>query len=594
MIGSTSRGSGFRGVLSYVFGPGKHEAPDRARLLVGSMMGMNPRELSAEFGLLRTLRPDCKNPVKHISFSLPPGEHLTDSQWLEVGKRKAAQEGWDTWCMVEHTDEPHEHFHMIASRITQGGQVIRETGFDVAKTEQLCRQVELDFGLRQVASPERSAAGKKIPDRTKKPTRPEKKRDERIGYLSDKQQLQAIVANAVAKAKTPDELEMLLEDKQVDVRWNIKGGKTQGVSFGLRNYVATGSELGTDFKWAALSAQMEANQKGETDVRRKTRPRKAYPSVEREGLRSSAVALVNGWSSPRSSRGVAETLGRVERSVPEMGTWWGPLQGNSGIGGLGAALATRPDNGELDARSQGGAGDLGAGAAAQGELGHPPGLLPGRSADTPPRSLLVGPDTPRPDRGGGSGGLADLAGRGPGADGSHGLGGPGQAVIPGGSAPGRTDGGQPGQGMGSMGEPERGPVPVHHHHPLMDEAEEAYAEAKAEAARVLRELGQAQAGGLDDWLSPILPRDPAVLPSPEGYPEQPPALRMAWSLQGLWEGVQAIAQVAQEALQQLGLIRKREIPPSAPSKALETPFRPVEPPSKSKLPVKAERKGIEF
>ena len=145
-----------------------------------------------------------------------------------------------------------------------------------------------------------------------------------------------------------------------------------------------------------------------------------------------------------------------------------------------------------------------------------------------------------------------------------------------------------------MGEPERGPVPVHHHHPLMDEAEEAYAEAKAEAARVLRELGQAQAGGLDDWLSPILPRDPAVLPSPEGYPEQPPALRMAWSLQGLWEGVQAIAQVAQEALQQLGLIRKREIPPSAPSKALETPFRPVEPPSKSKLPVKAERKGIEF
>jgi hypothetical protein len=588
MIGSTSRGGGFRGVLDYVFGPGKHDVPDRARLLVGSMMGMNPRELAAEFGLVRQLRPDCKKPVKHISFSLPPGEHLADSQWLEIGRRKAAQEGWDTWCMVEHTDEPHEHFHMIASRITQGGQVIRETGFDIAKTEQLCRQVELDFGLRQVASPERSAAGKKIPDRIKKPTRSEKKRDERTGVMSDKQQLQAILAKAAAKAKTPDELEMLLEDAHVDVRWNRKGGQIQGVSFGLRNYAAKGSKLGEDFKWAALSARLEANQKGEKDARRKSRPRKAYPSVEREGLRASAVALVKGWSRPGSSLGVAETLQRVDRSVPEMGHWWGPPEGNGSIGGLGAVLAPWPASGDLET----GGSDLGPATAAQGAGGGTQELHPGWGSEAPPRPILGRPDAAGPDRGGRSGYLAGLAGGRPGGDGSLGLDWAGRQIIPGGGAPGRADGGKSGQGLGSLGQPEWGPV--RNPHPLMAEAEKAYAEAKTEAAGVIQELSQAREGGLDDWLSPILPRDPVVLPSPPGYPEPPPVLRMAWSLQALWDGVQALAQVAQEALQRLGGVRKREMPPPALLKGLEAPPRPMESPSKPKLPVKAERKGIDF
>ena len=118
MIGKTTRGGGGRGLLDYVFGPGEHGIKDRAKLIGGSMAGWDPRSLAKEFGELRAMRPDIKNPFKHISFSLPPGEHLTDEQWLEVGKAKAAQEGWTTWCLVRHTDEPQDHTHFVGSRIT--------------------------------------------------------------------------------------------------------------------------------------------------------------------------------------------------------------------------------------------------------------------------------------------------------------------------------------------------------------------------------------------------------------------------------------------------------------------------------------------
>ena len=39
MIGKTSRGPGFRGVLIYVFGPGKHNKPGRAEYIGGTLSG---------------------------------------------------------------------------------------------------------------------------------------------------------------------------------------------------------------------------------------------------------------------------------------------------------------------------------------------------------------------------------------------------------------------------------------------------------------------------------------------------------------------------------------------------------------------------
>jgi hypothetical protein len=128
----------------------------------------------------------------------------------------------------------------------------------------------------------------------------------------------------------------------------------------------------------------------------------------------------------------------------------------------------------------------------------------------------------------------------------------------------------------------------------MTEAEQAYAEAKAQAVEAIGEVSRREAGSLSDWLPPVLPRDPVELPPPPGHPEPPLALRMAWHVRSIWEGVQELAQAAQEALQRLGVLKERELPYPEPSKSLEAPPRPLEPPSPPKPPAKREDRGIDL
>ena len=131
----------------------------------------------------------------------------------------------------------------------------------------------------------------------------------------------------------------------------------------------------------------------------------------------------------------------------------------------------------------------------------------------------------------------------------------------------------------------------------MTEAEQAYAEAKAQAVEAIMEVNRHEAGGLSDWLPPVLPRDPVELPPPAGHPEPPLALRMAWHIRSLWEGVQELAQAAQEALQRLGVLKERELPPPELPKSLETPFKPVATPAPP-IPEKPKqangKRGIDF
>ena len=292
MIGSTSRGGGFRGVLNYVFGPGKHDKPDRATIIGGTMMGRGPQSLAREFGELRAMRPDIKNPVKHISLRNPEGEPLSPETWVEIAHELAKRKGWDTYVVVAHDDEgPDIHPHMVASRITQDGRVIREEAFDVKDIEVLCREMEIKHGLTRVASPERSAAGKKLANTVKKPTRDQVKMVERTGKESSMGRLQKLVSSAMAHAKNPDELAAVLAESGVDVRWNMKSQKIAGVSFLIEgdDKPMSGTALGTDFKWAALSRQMETNQSKEiTDASQSRIPRTfRQPSIaDRRAVRA--------------------------------------------------------------------------------------------------------------------------------------------------------------------------------------------------------------------------------------------------------------------------------------------------------------------
>ena len=75
MIAKMVKGRGFRGALNYLF------RGDRATIVGGNLSGRSPRELAAEFGQFRKLRPGLAKAVVHIPLSAHPNDRpLTDAE----------------------------------------------------------------------------------------------------------------------------------------------------------------------------------------------------------------------------------------------------------------------------------------------------------------------------------------------------------------------------------------------------------------------------------------------------------------------------------------------------------------------------------
>jgi len=399
VIANISRGGGFRGALEYVFGKSK-EGQDRAVLIGGTMMGRNPRELAAEFGELRALNSGCKNPVKHVAFALPPGENITDSQAVEVCRRKAQLEGWDTFCVVRHTDEPHAHWHMIGSRITQDGRIMREASWEYERTQNLCREMEQEYGLRGVENTP-GIRSHRTRTETKEITWNERQMVERTGEKSLKQQLQDLVEKAAKTATSPEHFVAVLEASSVQVDLNRRGDKITGASFRMGDFAAKGSALGKAFTWGSLAQQIEGNKpkaKKEKAHGPRTRNRAEPEALDltwADGLTPDSVALDGRRGRGRKGQDLAgvRVLGEADPAAPAPGSGalGGPDAPGAGAdpradvmgGGLGAG-ASLPVPGAVEPPGP----PILAAPAPAGAVGGPELAAPGQQPRGPVREAL--------------------------------------------------------------------------------------------------------------------------------------------------------------------------------------------------------------
>ena len=146
MIAKAVKGKGFRGALEYDL------TKEQGRVIDKNMAGENPRELAAEFGEIRKLRPNLGKAVLHVSLSAAPGEKLTDEQWREIGKRYMDGMGLEKnqFVITRHNDTEHEHIHILANRIRFDGSVTSDSQ-DYKRQEAIMRELERDYGLQRVA-----------------------------------------------------------------------------------------------------------------------------------------------------------------------------------------------------------------------------------------------------------------------------------------------------------------------------------------------------------------------------------------------------------------------------------------------------------
>ena len=243
MIAKAVKGKGFRGALEYDL------SKEQGRVIDSNMAGENPRELAAEFGEIRKLRPTLGKAVLHVSLSAALGEKLTDEQWREIGKRYMDGMGLEKnqFVITRHNDTEHEHIHILANRIRFNGSVTSDSQ-DYKRQEVIMREIERDYGLHQVA-PSHDAE-------RRAPSKGEVEGGMRTGQPSTRQQLQQLCDAAAKDCRSFTEYQERLEASGVELVpvVQLEGSKLSGLSYRLDGGATMkGSDLGKGYSPSGLA-----------------------------------------------------------------------------------------------------------------------------------------------------------------------------------------------------------------------------------------------------------------------------------------------------------------------------------------------------
>ncbi|MEU3897915.1 mobilization protein [Streptomyces sp. NPDC045251] len=213
MVPDVSTGSDSRGLIVYLFGPGRRDEHTDPHIVAAWDMAGAPdpgRDPAATYTQLakrldhhvdlRTRELGGKKPPQHVWHcpvrTAPGDRYLTDTEWAEVARRIVhatgiAPEGDDKacrWIAVRHADD---HIHIMATTVRTDGRRPR-THHDGRRAQAECRKIEAEFGLRRLKSGDLTAP--------RTPTGAERAKAERQGQTVTARQWLREQAYAVAAA----------------------------------------------------------------------------------------------------------------------------------------------------------------------------------------------------------------------------------------------------------------------------------------------------------------------------------------------------------------------------------------------------------
>lgn len=261
-------GTGFRGVLNYA---ADRDSPgaEPGRLIGGNMAGGNPRELAAEFGAIRRLRPDIKKPVWHQSLRLPKGDRLDDEEWVRFADDYMERMGFTDQharCYWMHDDEDGQHIHIVACRVSLDGKV-HDSSHQSMKSTPILAQMERDYKLTLTPGPDVDEDGKIIMPEKRKPKKGEIEQALRKGEEPPRQKLQRIIDEAKADQPTAVQFAERLEAAGVTVFANVAStGRMNGFSFELDGVAFKASQLGKSYSWGQLSKEIDYEQARDSET----------------------------------------------------------------------------------------------------------------------------------------------------------------------------------------------------------------------------------------------------------------------------------------------------------------------------------------
>ncbi|MGW1224776.1 relaxase/mobilization nuclease domain-containing protein [Streptomyces sp. NPDC002530] len=213
MVPDVSTGSDSRGLIAYLFRPGRRDEHTNSHIVAAWDRAGAPdpgRDPAATYSQLarrldhhvdlRTRELGGKKPAQHVWHcpvrTAPDDRYLTDAEWAEVARRVVhatgiAPDGDERacrWIAVRHADD---HIHIMATTVRADGRRPR-THQDGRRAQAECRRIEAEFGLRRLRPGDLTAP--------RTPTGAERAKAERQGQTVTARQWLRERAYAVAAA----------------------------------------------------------------------------------------------------------------------------------------------------------------------------------------------------------------------------------------------------------------------------------------------------------------------------------------------------------------------------------------------------------
>jgi Relaxase/Mobilisation nuclease domain len=229
VIGNIVQGNHFDTCTAYLL------SKSGAVLVAQNTISSDIDGITKEFEVANRLAPHTKDPAFHVSFSIPEGESLPAEDWGKVADRyvRAMQLENHQYIAVRHTDRPHDHMHMLISRISLDRKV-NPLSFSKRRTETFIRQVEKDFGLQVVP------CSWEVDRRDRQP-----RKCYENGGVTDTAALCASIDSAVAHAANLEQFQENLASLAIELRERkSKDGKTIGLSYRFGEHAIAGYKLG--------------------------------------------------------------------------------------------------------------------------------------------------------------------------------------------------------------------------------------------------------------------------------------------------------------------------------------------------------------
>ncbi|MEV0535592.1 relaxase/mobilization nuclease domain-containing protein [Kitasatospora sp. NPDC050463] len=287
-------GSNTRGLLAYLYGPGRHDEHHDPHIVASfAMLGM-PDPSRDPLITLTQLARHLDEPVRlrnseagqkitgHVWHcpvrAAPEDRELSDAEWADIARRIVhatgiAPEGDELacrWIAVRHADD---HIHILATTVREDGRrpKLNNSG---RRAGAECREIEKDYGLRQLGTGDGTA--------DKRPTQAEMHKAQRLGWeQTSRQWLQERIRAAIPHAANAEQFLAYLQADGVEVKIRrLPSGDLQGYSVGRpgdldkngRQIYLPGGKISPDLSLPKLQALLEDGQPTEHPTARRNRP----------------------------------------------------------------------------------------------------------------------------------------------------------------------------------------------------------------------------------------------------------------------------------------------------------------------------------